>query len=242
MEDYKEKYEKLFEHARQAHSSGALDDATLEELFPELRQDNNERIAKALIDIVKSFTNGYTFLTANGPRVKDVIEWLEKQSEKKPVEWNNCRYENIKDILKEILRSKDCPYPTLKEDLDWYLSIRPGSTWHQPKFRKGDWVVKNSSGRRSKIIEVNDTGYTCNNCCFNFEAEDDYHLFTFSEAKSEDGESVKDEFIVNALLTKFKGELDKGAAYEIHGVPIKAIVDWLDSLLKEVKDNDIVYD
>ena len=60
---------------------------TLEYLFPELKESKDEReIRKALIHLI-SEQDG--FLTAiNGISVKDILAWLEKQGEQKPI-WHN---------------------------------------------------------------------------------------------------------------------------------------------------------
>lgn len=54
--------------------------ATLERIFPELKESEDERISKALIHLI-SEQDG--FLTAiNGISIKDILAWLEKQGEK----------------------------------------------------------------------------------------------------------------------------------------------------------------
>lgn len=71
MEDYKKKYEDALERARRMCAM-PIDKATMEYVFPELKEDNDERIRKAIIahmHIVKS---------VNGVDVSEILAWLEK--------------------------------------------------------------------------------------------------------------------------------------------------------------------
>ena len=62
-----------FEMARAAYGTGAYDDATLEFLFPQLKESEDERIRKELIDMIKECTNW--------PHKKEYLNYLEKQKE-----------------------------------------------------------------------------------------------------------------------------------------------------------------
>ena len=66
-----------FERARAAYGTGAYDDATLEFLFPQLKESEDERIRKAML---QHFKNKTKEKWCNIP-VKDIISWLEKQKE-----------------------------------------------------------------------------------------------------------------------------------------------------------------
>lgn len=63
-----------FERARAAYGTGAYDDATLEFLFPQLKESEDERIRKEIISALK-FAN-----TSDGVYDKH-IAWLERQKE-----------------------------------------------------------------------------------------------------------------------------------------------------------------
>lgn len=69
------------EKARAAYGTGACDDATLEFLFPQLKESEDERIRKEIISALK-FAN-----TSDGVYDKH-IAWLEKQKEQRPAEIN----------------------------------------------------------------------------------------------------------------------------------------------------------
>ena len=87
--DYKEKYEKAVQAAMLAKqdTESAVTVQTLEEIFPELRESEDERIRKALISILKSdFEKDTTIYDIS---VGDIIAWLEKQGEQKPTDTDN---------------------------------------------------------------------------------------------------------------------------------------------------------
>ena len=65
-----------FERARAAYGSGAYDDATLEFLFPQLKESEDERIRKHLIEVVELYWG-----TTNEPGKAEDLAWLEKQKE-----------------------------------------------------------------------------------------------------------------------------------------------------------------
>ena len=66
-----------FERARAAYGTGAYDDATLEFLFPQLKESEDERIRKHIIEILNSLPGCYWY----GQKEKDdTIAYLEKQN------------------------------------------------------------------------------------------------------------------------------------------------------------------
>ena len=69
-----------FERARAAYGTGAYDDATLEFLFPQLKESRDEQIRKA---IIKSLDMPFPEDNLPGTDVayKEAVAWLEKQKE-----------------------------------------------------------------------------------------------------------------------------------------------------------------
>ena len=84
MEDYKTKYEKAIEQAKkELQACGSLDcDAARQifRFFPELKESEDERIRKVLIQHIKDKVS-----VISGWRKEELIAWLEKQKEQKPV-------------------------------------------------------------------------------------------------------------------------------------------------------------
>ena len=77
-------YENIFNRAKAAYGTGAYDDATLEFIFPELAESEDERIRKEIIDIVEAYRANCVYEGTH--KFDDCLAWLERQKEQKPVE------------------------------------------------------------------------------------------------------------------------------------------------------------
>jgi hypothetical protein len=75
--------EEAFERAKAAYGTGAYDDATLEFLFPQLKESEDERIRKEMVDWLKSFIGESTPVGYTEHEIRQRIAWLEKQKEDK---------------------------------------------------------------------------------------------------------------------------------------------------------------
>ena len=62
--------------------------ATLERIFPELKEDDDERIKKELIQWVDEFPD----IIWRGHYKKDIIDWIEKQGEPNPYSGVSFKY------------------------------------------------------------------------------------------------------------------------------------------------------
>ena len=85
--DYKEKYEKAVKAAMLAKqdTESAVTIRILEEIFPELRESEDEKIRKELLDFCKNRAENYP----NDPKYKNIsawIAWLEKQGKQKSID------------------------------------------------------------------------------------------------------------------------------------------------------------
>lgn len=70
----------------------------LEEIFPELKESEDEKIRKALINTVKYYhPNESPYM--HGISNESVIAWLEKQGEQKDVEWHREDEQNLNACL-----------------------------------------------------------------------------------------------------------------------------------------------
>lgn len=68
-----------FEKARAAYGTGAFDDATLEFIFPQLKESEDERIRQLIYSSIKND------MPIASPKNKELaLAWLEKQKEQKP--------------------------------------------------------------------------------------------------------------------------------------------------------------
>lgn len=87
MEDYKIRYEEALERAKEKYAmfKGMKQGDVLEDVFPELKELEDERIRKAIIDFFGE--PGRKEYILNGFNVDDIVAWLERQGEQKPVEF-----------------------------------------------------------------------------------------------------------------------------------------------------------
>lgn len=115
--DYENKYNEALERARNLMEQvrnnellGFPDQFT--EIFPELRENEDERVRKV---IVKYFKELHEQLWIN-LEIPDILTWLEKQKEQKPVEW-----EDIKDKVNIPYCSSEPEWS--EEDSKRYISI-----------------------------------------------------------------------------------------------------------------------
>ena len=68
-----------------------------EEIFPELKEDENDRIRRVIIEhFVGSHSCMFPY---KGFTKEQIIDWLEKQGDQKPVEWSEYDERKIKNII-----------------------------------------------------------------------------------------------------------------------------------------------
>lgn len=71
-------------------------------IFPELKENRDERIRKGLLDYFKEIIEpdgDDSEAYYAGMKIKDIIAWLERQGEQKPVEWSEYDEHKIKNII-----------------------------------------------------------------------------------------------------------------------------------------------
>ena len=141
----------------------------LEEIFPELKESEDEEIRKGLIKAFGSIGKKEW----GGVNVKNAIVWLEKQGEKKPV---------IEMIT---------PEESLGIESETYNEIVNACIFgeNKPKFKVGDWIYHNNGYRGPYLItNINEHGVELdNNIRIKIEDCYDYHhLWTIQDAKKGD--------------------------------------------------------
>lgn len=80
--DDKEKYNAALERAREIHRNEDEKRFDMEWIFPELKEDNDERIREELISLVK-YTKGLKIGYKLRITQDEMIAWIEKQGEQK---------------------------------------------------------------------------------------------------------------------------------------------------------------
>ena len=131
-------YDELFVKAKQIYNkeNDVLILHTIEDLFPELKESDDERIRKALIRFHKST------IDIDGIKGEDILAWLEKQDKQKPTDEvepkfkRGDRVRNKKSGLEQTLGSciKDVyegAFPfRIKDQDDWEL-VEQKLTWSE---------------------------------------------------------------------------------------------------------------
>lgn len=88
--DYEKKYKEALERARNirfGNTNSALANVVCEEIFPEIRESEDEMIRKEMISIFSKFEESYT-LYGDKYDYKKWVAWLEKQGDQKPT-WSD---------------------------------------------------------------------------------------------------------------------------------------------------------
>ena len=75
--------------AKEALESGSYDRETIEYIFPELAESEDERIRNLIYCLIRDRSDNKKLLEANGCSGEKALAWLEKQKEQKPIEQNS---------------------------------------------------------------------------------------------------------------------------------------------------------
>lgn len=129
MEDYKKKYEEALERARDMLSYKEVRQEDMEYLFPELKECEDERTRKEIIE----FLDDIWHLGKNANLEKwdkcdcsKWICWLEKQE---LAGWSDKDIKMIDSIIEEVRPVGECPdYPT-DEDREYYYKGQDRVEW-----------------------------------------------------------------------------------------------------------------
>lgn len=260
-------YDEAFERASAAHKDEDRHlKATLERIFPELKEDDGERIKKELIQWVDEFPDTIW----RGHYKKDIIAWLEKQRKPKsywkPTEeqyealdyaYNSCPDTERGNYYEGVLE-------TLIEDLHMLEKQGKKSTDKiESRFNVGDWVVFITSGSIYQVEKKENYEYTLKNIhggllCVDFSNEELIRKWTIEDA--EDGDVLEFEdhgrFVIGILsfVNKTTGKVDVscllecnkfkvGVFYNLDTVkPHPATKEQRDSLMKAMNDAGYEWD
>ena len=151
-------YDKAIERAKKLYGNGIA-----EEIFPELKESDDDRLKKAIIEFFESEDDNTTYSLV---RKKDIIAWLEKQGEQKPTlpKWK-YKKDNTPLLRDSIILNKyggvaKSPSGAIVSDawvLDYdELAKLPKEEKIEPKFKVGDWIISSVLGT-ARIIGVNDS-------------------------------------------------------------------------------------
>lgn len=125
--DYEKKYKDALEQLK-GLIEGTREDkcAIMEEdiigIFPELAESDDERIIKALVEVVSDYPE-LDLVDKYGVDLDKILKWLEKQGEPKP-KWTEEDEENFRDIIGAI---HTVAYQTTEDEesrIDWIKSLK----------------------------------------------------------------------------------------------------------------------
>ena len=91
MKEKEKAYDEAIEGAKKYYGNRIA-----EEIFFELNEDNDKKIKKAILDLLKIWRNYKDYIC--GVYVEDAIAWLEKQGEQNPcmIQWKG---DNLKEVI-----------------------------------------------------------------------------------------------------------------------------------------------
>jgi hypothetical protein len=145
--EYEKKYNDALGRAKSfIKRGGEHDRLVMESIFPELKESEDERTWKEIIQFFKDGSNGKTRVTASGTVAK-WAEFLEKQKEQKPVEWSEEDYSAYSIILNEYKQMYEGRATSLTRDdvVDGYnflKSLRPQPHKEIYQAAKHDLAIK----------------------------------------------------------------------------------------------------
>ena len=179
--DYEQKYKEALAKARQLceYPTSKPFVSDLQDLFTELKESEDERIRKEIIDYIKT-----------GTYKKDWITWLEKQGEK-PILSNSLTSEQrVEEAMRELEEKSVAYMEAHKETADDFIAVCRGEQKYadrvEPKFKNGQWIVwqdkcykVNYSGCGYELVDQNGLSTSLEYGII----EENVHLWTMQDAK-----------------------------------------------------------
>jgi len=203
---YEKKYKEALERARKLNSGEGVEAnpgwTVCEVIFPELREGEDERIRKWIIDDIRYNMNNEPLNNSEyKKKAEKAIAWLKKQGEHK----DYYTKQELIDMGFSFTLNGDIVTPDeMMEDMKKYLAWKEKQSEQKsadkagPKFKVGDWIT---NGRYNKLI----VGINSDWPFYMFkdgtserikDVNEKYHLWTIQDAKDGDVLAFDDETIV----------------------------------------------
>ena len=184
IEEQANAYSCILACATQMYRSGDGDKATLEKLFPDLKQSKDEKIKQELLDQFKQYKSSGFVQYTDGVTIDDVIAWIEKQKN------------GVNDRSAETV-----PTEKHKEPED------------KPSFKVNDWVImtKDASRKIMQIKTIADDYYDTVDqkgriIRYSLRQSADWKLWTMEDAEPGDILASSDNIVMFKSIDKFNGE------------------------------------
>ncbi len=218
-------YEEAVINGSRLWECGEITRENYEYIFPELKENEDEKVRQELISFFTERAKHTEDSTFNGLSSKEIISWLEKQGENKPVIEMKSAEESLgidSDTYNKIV--DECVYGKQK----LADKVEPKKI-KKAKFKTGDRIIGIVSGMQYYITEICDDYYrTESGCIIMFCAQDNFELYKQKPAWSEE-----DEKCINELI-KFFDYLTKCIATEERHQENRRWLNFLESLKDRV--------
>ena len=194
MGNYESKYNDLINRLRKAKEDDSVNDdrycCVIDDIVPELKESEGERIRKRLIAMCKHYIECYALDPYNIDDYKEALAWLEKQNEQKATI-------EVKSAEESLGIDSDTYNKIVDECI--YGEQKPANKV-EPKFKIGDNIepIDSCLGSPLTIYKICDGFYETNQGTLDFEFENNWRLIEQKPACSEEDE-VKMNRIVACL-------------------------------------------
>lgn len=206
--NYEQKYKESLERAEKLYEQGTITES-LNYIFPELKDSEDERIRKHLISLVKNWDKDGIFskYTSNPNDIKKILAWLEKQGCHKEftfksiprllemIEPTNRAKSYCQKLIDSLLQEGyatdakivgDCLKQMKGEKVAMAtMNEQKPADKVEPKFHIGDLIV-NKSGFAQQVLDFRCGIYICTYSNFSTNYESNYHLWSIEDAKDGD--------------------------------------------------------
>ena len=200
--DYEKKYKEALLKARAArqNTESAVTIGILEEIFPELKESEDEKIRKALLYVI-SRCEEEVFSRVCASSQKECIAWLKKQSE--PTKINPSEFDlRLNKLLKQF---ESLPKEELISNLSYYLNIIQNN---------GTYKIEKQGEKKSITIDADPIA--------------SYDNVMISDIKDEGIDNISPEGSVNCVVTNSNKQGEQKPAWsEEDEVHINSIIDYL---------------
>jgi hypothetical protein len=198
QEEKAKAYDEALKKARQlcAYPTTKPFISDLQDLFPELKESDDERIRKAIRTLILSVPDIYERI---GFSQGECFDWIQKQGEQKPIEWHREDEQKLNACFGYI------PDESLRRWLTDIIHIKydkPGDKV-EPKFKVGDWIIYKdniwkvcniSLGTYYELLKINNEV-----SIRHFEGVDETaHLWTIQDVKDGDVLVLNNEVFIYA--------------------------------------------
>ena len=204
-------YDEAIERAKKLYGNGIV-----EEIFTELKESDDERIRKWIIDDIRYNMNNEPLNNSEyKKKAEKAIDWLEKQGEQKPTlpKWK-YKKDNTPLLRDSIILNKyggvaKSPSGAIVSDawvLDYdELAKLPKEEKIEPKFKVGDWVIFITSGSIYQVEKIENYEYTLRDIhggsfCVSFSNEKLIREWNIQDVKDGDVLSFYSEYKGNKMV------------------------------------------